>query len=200
MRLVCATNGDLEAAMAQGTFRADLYYRVSTCQLHLPPLRERREDLPALARECLAAIDPARRWRLTPGLETLLCDEGLQWPGNFRQLDAVLRRARNRAVVASADADVLSLEHVEAKELGAPTQQAREPAAEAPVSTAGPVAQGWSELQRLRGEFDEKEREAIRQALERHGGVVSRAARELGLPRTSLLGRIAAFGLDRKPR
>ncbi|MDP1827628.1 MAG: sigma 54-interacting transcriptional regulator [Archangium sp.] len=188
-RLICATNGDMEAAVADGRFRADLYYRIAGHRLHLPSLRERRADLGALALDYLRRVDPARQWSLEPALVKWLTSEQHDWPGNFRQLEATLRRAMDHALLEDADADRLTTAHVD----GAPTPGVAPKPAEAPAPPAG-----WLELQQRRDTLDAQERDVIRAALARADGVVSRAARELGLPRTSLLSRMASYGLGRE--
>ena len=194
VRLVCATNGDLDAAVADGRLRADLYYRIAGFRLHLPPLRERRAELPALALDFLSRIEPGRRWAIDDSLRALLTADTWTWPGNFRQLEVVLRRARDRALEADPEADCLGAAHVDAVDLGG---RASPPVAPAPPAPSTEGAPAWADLQRRREELELLEQDTIRAALERNGGVVSRAARELGLPRTSLLSRMASFGLDK---
>ena len=94
MRVLAAANTDLEAAVRAGRFRADLFYRIQVLTLELPPLRERRADIPLLARHFLAqyagqASGPAPD--LSPAAEQLLC--GYPWPGNVRELENVIQRA-----------------------------------------------------------------------------------------------------------
>jgi len=187
-RLICATNGDLEAAVAEGRFREDLYYRVAGHQLHLPALRQRRQEIPGLARAWLDRVDPSRQWTIDPALAKWLASDAHPWPGNFRQLESTLRRAMDHALAEDADADTLTCAHADAT-VTAPSSKA----AEAPPA---PPA-GWVELQQRREALDAQEREVLRAALARADGVVSRAARELGLPRTSLLSRMASLGLAR---
>jgi DNA-binding NtrC family response regulator len=93
-RFIAATNINLRERVGQGTFREDLYYRLNIIELHIPSLRERREDIPALAGDILSLI--ARRrggggWQLSP--EAMSALRGFNWPGNIRQLQNVLERA-----------------------------------------------------------------------------------------------------------
>jgi transcriptional regulator with GAF, ATPase, and Fis domain len=189
VRLICATNGDMEAAVADGRFRADLYYRIAGHRLHLPALRERRPEIPQLARAFLQRVDPARAWTIDAALSRWLASDALDWPGNFRELESTLRRAMDHALVEDLDADRLTIAHVEAAPARARSAPMEAPAAPPP---------GWLELQQRRDALDSQERELIRAALANADGVVSRAARELGLPRTSLLSRMASFGLGRE--
>lgn len=195
VRLVCATNGDLDAAVADGRFRADLFFRIAGHRIDLPPLRERRAELPRLARELLARTDPAREWALDPAFERWLLDPAQAWPGNVRQLEQVLRRAMDLALADDAEADVLTLAHLpDAPRAPAPSPPSPGVGERAPT---GGVA-GWSELTEERARLDERERALLREVLRQHGGVVSKAARALGLPRTSLLSRLASLGLERE--
>ena len=179
----------MEAAVADGRFRADLYYRIAVHRLHLPALRDRRAEIPGLARAFLQRVDPARAWAIDPALAKWLSSDALAWPGNFRELESTLRRAMDHALVEDADADRLTTAHVD------PSPARARPA---PPEAPAPPPPGWVELQQRRDSLDTQEREVIRAALARADGVVSRAARELGLPRTSLLSRMASFGLGRE--
>ena len=91
-RVVAATNRDLEAAMARGEFRQDLYYRLNVVEIKVPPLRERREEIPALASRFLARFNSqyGRQKQLMP--ETLAWLTEYSWPGNVRELENVIRR------------------------------------------------------------------------------------------------------------
>ena len=101
IRIVAATNQDLEALVAQKQFRADLFYRLGVATIHLPPLRERKEDLPLLAAHFLERINPRVGVNLRgvsrEGMRLLFAYD---WPGNVRQLANVLERA---AIVSSGD-------------------------------------------------------------------------------------------------
>ena len=168
VRLLTATNADLREEVRQGRFREDLLFRLNTVEIHLPPLRERREDVSGLARHFLERH--ARRYRKTlegfdeEALQGLL---GHAWPGNVRELDHVVERAvllaRERLVRATdlglraaADATAPPLEHLT---------------------------------------LDEVERLLIQRALQRHSGNVSDAARTLGLSRSALYRRLERHGL-----
>jgi DNA-binding NtrC family response regulator len=167
VRLVSATNADLHAEAAAGRFREDLRFRINTVEIRLPALRERREDIPALAAHFLRRH--AQRYRrpvesLDPeALRVLLAHP---WPGNVRELDHVLERA-----VLMARGHVL-----EAADLGL-----RAP------------AHGPAVLEQMT--LDEVERVLIQKALARHGGSVSDAAKTLGLSRSALYRRLERHGL-----
>jgi transcriptional regulator with GAF, ATPase, and Fis domain len=198
VRIIAATNGDLEAATRDGRFRVDLYYRFSQVMLKMPPLRDRREEIPQLAEGFLQRIDPARVWILSVPLRRLLISPQLPWPGNVRQLEAMVRRARERALTRDQDTETLTPEDF-ALEFGSVS-----PGAVTDVGSSGPpisadaLGERWGKLQAERTRLDEAERQIIGAALTKFGGVVSRAARELDVPRTSLLSRMNTLGLGGK--
>src|SRR5207249_4932513 len=117
VRIIGATNGDLRAAMRDGRFREDLYHRLAGVVLDLPPLRQRRGDVPVLAESILRRADPARSWRLSVGVRRLLLSPAIEWSGNVRQLERVVLRARERARLRDPEATELVPEHFEARDL-----------------------------------------------------------------------------------
>ena len=173
VRLLCATNADLEAEMAAGRFREDLFYRLNVVELAVPPLAERPEDVLAVAEALLAelAVAPGGEpWRLSAeASEALLLHP---WPGNVRELRNVLQRA---TVVAPASL-------LRAEDLGlCGTMPARaQPARPAPAG-------GEPRLS--------AERVRIERALADSGGVVARAAETLGLSRQALYRKMEKHGL-----
>jgi DNA-binding NtrC family response regulator len=208
-RIIAATNGDVRAAIERGVFRKDLYYRLAGLTLQLPPLRDRREDLPALAEGFLRRIDPVRQWSVSLPLRRLLVSEELTWPGNIRELEHVLQKARDRALARNPSAADLSPEHVEPSDLGRdalPREPGPHPRPQRDllcsafeVDTADPAG-SWRRLVRERGELESHERAIIAAALERHGGVVAHAAAELGISRTGLLSRMQTLKVARPGR
>ena len=170
VRLIAATNADLRAEVAAGRFREDLLFRLNTIELHLPPLRERREDILPLAQYFLqrhAARYGKRRAGISPEAAQLL--RAYDWPGNVRELDHAVERA---VLLARLD----NLESVDFA-LTPP-----------PLARPGLPAQSPMNLEEL-------ERETIRQALSRHDGNVSLAAKALGLSRSALYRRLQRYGL-----
>jgi len=169
VRLVSATNADLNAEVTAGRFREDLLFRINTVEVRLPPLRERREDIPALAAHFLR--QHARRYRKpvesldAEALRSLLAHP---WPGNVRELDHVLERAVLMARGPALEAGDLGLK----------------------LSGSGAGAPGLEQMT-----LDEVERVLIQKALARHGGNVSEAARTLGLSRSALYRRLERHGL-----
>uniref|UniRef100_A0A832I5Z1 Sigma-54-dependent Fis family transcriptional regulator n=1 Tax=Eiseniibacteriota bacterium TaxID=2212470 RepID=A0A832I5Z1_UNCEI len=167
VRVVSATNADLRAEVAAGRFREDLLFRLNTVEIHLPLLRERREDVPALARHFLA--HHARRYgKALEGFdeEALAALLAHPWPGNVRELD----HAVERAVLLARDAVV------RAADLG--------------LRAAPGAAPAIEELT-----LDEAERLLIQRALKRANGNVSDAAKSLGLSRSALYRRLERHGL-----
>ena len=172
-RIISATNKDLAAAMEKGEFRQDLYYRLNALPLQVPPLRERRSDVPILARHflavsCAAEGRPAKR--LTPEAFALL--EEYRWPGNVRELRNLMERA---AILVDGP-------EVTAEDVAAWLDSA--PAAEDGVG--------------LRGEIERREAEAIRRALEAAGWNVTQAAAGLGIDRTNLHRKMRKYGIARR--
>lgn len=205
VRIIAATNGDLSGAMRAGRFRSDLYYRLAGVVLRMPPLRDRRGDISWLAESYLRRRDPTRGWTLTLGLRRLLTSPSIEWPGNIRQLEAVMGRARDRALVEDAEADRIDARHLDPFDLGL---DSLEPEALAPLPAGRPLVHGfqieadrlaetWQRLEAEHGALADLERRVIQVALAEHDGVVTRAARALGIPRTTLASRIGRLGLDR---
>jgi DNA-binding NtrC family response regulator len=166
VRVVAATNVDLAAQIGAGRFREDLYYRLNTVEVQLPPLRERREDIPRLAlhflSRCAARYGQGARSFSTAAMDALVRH---LWPGNVRELEHVVERA---LLLAASD------------EVGADDLLLKAPA-------RGP------QLERMT--LEEAERHLILKALERAGDNVSVAAAELGLSRSALYRRLAAYGI-----
>jgi DNA-binding NtrC family response regulator len=176
IRLIAATNLDLEAAMAAGQFREDLYYRLNVVPITLPPLRERREDIPLLVEHLLPLFQ--RRLgkegiRLSPAMMRRL--DGHDWPGNVRELMNVMERV----VALTPSGGVADFPEVRMR---TPRSRLAALVPERPAAS----------LKELVNDF---ERRVIAQALERCGGNRSRAARELGLTRQGLSIKIRKYGL-----
>jgi len=166
VRILSATNADITAEVAAGRFREDLLFRLNTIEIHLPPLRERRDDIRPLAEHLLRRY-AARYRKALAGFEpeALEALEGHAWPGNVRELDHTLERA-----VLMAQGPL-----VRGVDLG--------------LRGGGPATR----LEDL--PLEEVERVLIRKALERHGGNVSQAAKALGLSRSALYRRLQHHGL-----
>ena len=166
VRLLAATNADLRAEVAAGRFREDLLFRLNTIEVHLPPLRDRTDDIPELAALFLGRY--AARYRkggLRFAPDAVAALRSYSWPGNVRELDHTLERA---VLMAAGDT-------VTAADLGL-----RRDAAPASLDDMT---------------LEEVEAVLIRKALQRHDGNVSLAARDLGLSRSALYRRLGRHGL-----
>ncbi|HTJ84152.1 MAG TPA: sigma-54 dependent transcriptional regulator [Polyangiaceae bacterium] len=173
LRLLAATHIDLLAAVGQKLFRADLYYRVSTVTIRLPPLRARREDIVPLASYMLTKLAAGTEAVLSPDAKEALLEHS--WPGNLREMKNVLERA----MVLRAD----------------PMIRARDLRFDG--ARYGSVAPPSLALaQHPQRTLSEMEREHIRAALSAEHGRVEAAARRLGIPRSTLYQRIKAYGLE----
>ena len=180
VRIIAATNTDLEDMVAQGRFREDLYYRLNVIRLRVPPLRERRSEIPTIVNYYVnhySAKFGRKDIQITPQAVDLLMVS--DWPGNVRQLCNEIQRTVARA----EDGTIITPEHLspELKRTSSPTTPsaasiASIPSASGLQSTGGTLADALAEV----------ERRMISDALRRHGGNISRAARELGLTRRGL--------------
>ena len=175
VRVVAATNRDLRARVAEGQFRDDLYYRLAVFPIQLPPLRERRSDIPLLIEHALATLRAAGS-----GREHLTCSpfamrllRAADWDGNVRQLFAVVERAAIEAQFHCIEAQHLPAEVRERAVAGMPGHESR---------------------YRASGEADE-ELTAIHAALEETGGALGRSAELLGMGRTTLWRKLRRYGL-----
>lgn len=189
VRIIAATNGDLPAAIRERRFRSDLYYRLAAVTIELPPLRARREDAPAIAERTLRRIDRGRTWTLAPSLANLLTGPAFDWPGNVRQLEWAIARARERAVARDPAATVLLAEHFEGRDAGGYADLTP------PAGSGESLLVAWQRLQGERRALDQRESHFLREALSRSQGVVAQVAREIGIARTTLSSRIDALGL-----
>ncbi len=196
VRLIAATNGDLEAAVAEGRFRQDLYYRLAEHTVRVPPLRERRAELPGIAEAILRRVDPTRPWSLAPDLRRALGRDGHAWPGNVRELASAIRRARGRALVRDPETRCLDRASF-AAELCPGVVEAEPSSARAGVDLPHPSLEAqWASLAGRRAELDDVEARLIRVGLEAEANNVSALARRLGLARTTLLGRMRTLGVE----
>jgi DNA-binding NtrC family response regulator len=186
VRIVAATNGNLDELVAQGRFREDLLYRLKGLHLHLPPLRERREEIPALAQHYIRKYgDEQRKGQLT------LSDEALEylllyaWPGNIRQLANEVRRMIALAEPNSTLTPVLlSPEILASRRTIAVAPSLTEPEIRLRLDQPLPIA------------VETLEQTLVRRALERSHGRVEEAARLLGISRKGLFLKRRRWGLQ----
>jgi two-component system NtrC family response regulator len=171
-RVIAATNRDIERAVKDGKFREDIYYRLSVITLHMPPLRERKEDIPILAEHFLKKYNKSEPVTLSP--DTLEALKAYGWPGNVRELENVIQRAsvlrRGNEITRAELPDKLTKEErgVEDIILNLPEE-------------------GIS--------LEELEKSLIIKALEKHKGNQTRAAEYLGITRPTLIYRMEKYGL-----
>jgi transcriptional regulator with GAF, ATPase, and Fis domain len=113
VRIVAATNRDLERAVKEGRFRADLYYRLAVVEIYLPPLRERRDDIPLLAHHFLGKKQESAGWKrrvlFTPRGLKIFCEYPYEWPGNVRELENKVERLGTSAAATEGAADAAGL-------------------------------------------------------------------------------------------
>ena len=193
VRLIAATNGDLQQAIDDGRFREDLYYRLAAIHLHVPPLRERRDEIAQLAHELLARHEGPQRWTLSAALQSELASRALHWPGNIRQLERVILRARDRARLRDRRGREIDIVDVDLRGVGNVATNARPQHA---THDKASIAQRWKAWSEQRVVLEADEEAIIREALLESGGVVARAARKLGIARTTLSSRVQALGLQ----
>jgi DNA-binding NtrC family response regulator len=173
VRVIAATNQDLRAALEQGTFREDLYYRLNVVPLNIPPLRERKQDIPFLAGHFLKKLAPDAGSEVQSiteaGMEKLLA---YHWPGNVRELENVVERS-----LVMCSGKVLDERDIHLENAPRPRVQ----------SDSSFLPDGLT--------LDQYEQELIREALRRAGGNKSQAARLLGLTRNALRYRLTQMGM-----
>ncbi|HOO76743.1 MAG TPA: sigma 54-interacting transcriptional regulator [bacterium] len=173
VRVIAATNRDLEAMIGAGSFRQDLYYRLNVFPIHLPPLRERRTDIPLLADHFAERYGKANAKKIirisTPAIDMLM---SYHWPGNVRELENCIERA-----VLLSDDGVIHGHHLP------PTLQTAEASG---TAAAGPLGEA---LERI-------EREMISEALKSARGNMARAARALGLTERIMGLRVSKYGIN----
>ena len=178
VRVVAATNRDLEAEVARGAFRADLFYRLNVIQVWIPPLRHRREDIPMLAEHFVRKFSLEHGRAVTLSAEAMRKLESHDFPGNVRELENMIERA----IALSSDPVIAASELPDVRR----AKLAAEPATEFPADGVN--------LDQLVNDF---ERTWVTRALERTGGVRKKAAGLLGISFRSLRYRLEKLGIDK---
>lgn len=180
VRIVAATNKNLKEMVEQGTFREDLYYRLNVINLRVPPLRERKEDIPLLAEFFLS-----RASENTGGAKRALTKRALEklydysWPGNVREL----QNEMERVVVLAGEETKIMPEMLSPKII---------------ESTEKSKIQGARVHGKLKDALEDLEREMIREGLRRTGWNKSKLAKELGISRAGLIMKVEKYGLDKR--
>jgi DNA-binding NtrC family response regulator len=187
VRVIAATNADLEALVAEGRFREDLFYRLNVVRLHVPPLRQRREEIPPLAEHYLRTfVEQQRKGRLTLDDETLEYLVLYRWPGNVRQLVNEINR-----IVAYADPDSTITPALLSPEIQASRRTVR--------VTPGDEPEIRVRLDQPLGDaVDAIERVMVVRALERAHGNYENAARLLGISRKGLFLKRRRWGMRKE--
>jgi len=178
VRIVAATNKTLELEIAKGTFREDLYHRINVIPLHVPPLRERREDIPLLSQHFLREVareNQAPLKTLTPRALEILVDQS--WPGNVRELKNFIWRVFLLTPHQVIDAEDLPLERSDS------------------LNLAGNLSALFTlpDFREARARF---EREFLQRKLKEHNGSVSATAEAIGLERSHLYRKLRAYNLE----
>jgi DNA-binding NtrC family response regulator len=197
VRLISVTNGDMSQAIREKRFRQDLYYRLATVPIVLPPLRERREDIPAIAARYLARTDGDTGWELDESAREALLGPHLPWAGNIRELEAVLERGRNRAKGEGGSDPIIESRHLDLEVGNAGPRASVSSLPERAANSPEPeIQERWKHLGEQKQDLDSLEKGIIEDALKACNGIVARTARMLGVPRTGLISRMATLEID----
>jgi DNA-binding NtrC family response regulator len=180
IRLICATNMDLEALVREGLFRDDLYYRINTVHIALPPLRERKEDIVPLAQLFLERF--ARKYHrpltgLAPDAAALLTEA--RWSGNIRELQNVIEKA-----VILSEAKTLTAKDLDARSLSGMTGNGSGVTEAVTPGTSGGLLRSPADEERL-----------VREAMSRADGNISAAAKLLGVSRPTLYAKLKKYNI-----
>jgi len=188
VRIVAATNIDLKEAVKQGTFREDLYYRLSVVPIELPPLRDRREDILPLAKHFISKYNEENGRQVAEQIapDVLALMEAYVWPGNVRELENAIERA---VVIAPGNEITRECLRSEISDPQSARAAAREGASAMSVPDIGRGINFYDEVRRF-------EIDLIRRALDQTSGHQSRAARLLGMNATTLNSKIKTYNID----
>ncbi len=193
LRIIAATNRDLEAELREGRFREDLYYRLNVIRLEIPPLRERPQDIPLLAGHFIAKLSPDLGKKILgiepQALESLIAYD---FPGNVRELENAVERA-----MILSEGDVLRSTDFSFPRLGSrarPAQGGQGASAKEPASgSSGSFDAGENQLQSKATSIKALEKQAIISALKRNSGHREKSAADLGFTRRTLLNKMNEF-------
>ena len=179
MRLIAATNTDLQQHVQEGLFREDFYYRINVFPIFIAPLRDRMEDIPVLAEHILGRLFE-QTGKLVKGVEpaAMALLEHYSWPGNVRELENELERAH----ILAESGEAVSVRCLSPRVTDSVEQSLKS------NLNSGPV--------KLKDAVEELERRLVREALTKAGGNRTKASEYLGLSRQGLLNKINKYGLD----
>jgi transcriptional regulator with GAF, ATPase, and Fis domain len=191
VRIIAATNIDLKEAVKQGSFREDLYYRLAVVPIELPPLRDRREDILALAQHFIVKYNEENGRQVSVHLapEVLALLEAYSWPGNVRELENTIERA---VVIAPGNDITRECLRNEISDPQSVAARAHDGASMTAVQDIGRGVDFYDEVRRF-------EIDLIRRALDQTGGHQSRAARLLGMNATTLNSKIKTYNINLRP-
>jgi two-component system, NtrC family, response regulator AtoC len=189
VRLVTATNRDLLEEIAAGNFREDLFYRLNVVPIQIPPLRERREDIPLLAEHFIAKFNERLKKQIVSISPEAVAElVGYNWPGNIRELENLMERT-----ILFCEGPEIGVSDLPPEIVGAAPTPASAAAGEGePRPAAGSLKEA------VRAETERVERELIQRALDATGGNVTQAARKLKISRKSLQTKMKELGLREK--
>jgi len=197
IRVVAATNRDLGVEVNRGRFREDLYYRLAVARIHVPPLRERREDLALLVEHFLSITPGAEGTRLEPGTVELMMKH--DWPGNVRELRNVIERAVLLSDATSGGGIQLSRTAISGKRKGSQGGASGNESTPAPTTgdTLAVIVDTRVPFKHAKqGLVEEFERRYIGRLLDDHHGNISAAARAAGIDRMSIHKMLNRLGLE----
>jgi transcriptional activator for dhaKLM operon len=175
-RVIASTSADIETLISQGSFRPDLYYRLSTFTVTLPPLRERPRDIPLVAERILTRFTNQLGYQVSAAPEVMDVFRKYDWPGNIREMEAVL----GRAVTQAAGVGVIGLENIANK---------------VRLMEVNPLS-ARSSVQLRIGSLSAMERETILLMMQMYRGNLSRMAKVLGISRTTLWRKLREYEID----
>ena len=190
VRVLAATNKEIKTEIREGRFRDDLFYRLNVIPFHIPPLRDRKDDVPELAEHFLCEfhrIHGKKKRDLTPGAKQVLNE--YFWPGNVRELKNLIERITILTISELDGADIQAadlLHHLEIDSSGPPEE----------ITDATLPSKNPKKLRHARQEF---EREFILRTLKDQGGNISKTASILGIERSHLHKKIKAYGIEVNP-
>ena len=201
VRVVAATNRNLEQAVKDGDFRQDLFFRLQVLELSVPPLRDHPEDVPAIAHHFLART-VAKSAVKVQGFtdEALDVLQDYWWPGNVRELKNVIERSiilSNNTWLTGEDVRLLNLERPTPVSASSGIEATRPPEPAEPVAPDTSPEDPWQRVVEQDASLEEMERQFITATLTRHGWNKSRTARQLGIERTTLDRKIKKYGIQK---
>ena len=180
VRILCATNQNLEKLVLEGRFREDLYYRINVVELHIPSLRERQEDIPLLCTHFIEKVNTENGYAITGvDQDVLKLFQNYDWPGNIRELEHVIQRAAVRCRVGNISLRYVDFLSDKVRRINRPDKESLKPVTD----------------RSLRDHTEEAERNGIIQALEQCNGNKTKAANMLGIDRTRLYHKLRKYQL-----